>query len=365
VATREQILAALKAIVLPGSSEDIVSAGLVSDIADRRRCGDVRHQCGSRPGARHGAGPIGGREGGFVFAGRQQGDGRAHRRTRSSPRSRRQPQERALSRPRKCGAASPAFANHRGRLRQGRRRQIDHRGQSRARPARSRPEGRRARCRHLRPVGAEAARHPRKPQTLGGTRLKPMERYGLKVMSIGFLVEEETPMIWRGPMVMSALTADAARGGVGHARRDGGRHAARHRRRAAHHGAAGAAAGAVIVSTPQDLALIDARRGSPCSERVNVPVLGIVENMSYFVCPKCGTRSDIFGHGGARNEARRARMSLPVCWLLRAQPPKRLPPSTRRRTTLLGHSRNQPPSPVNRGMVPKKMRISFMLSRSG
>jgi ATP-binding protein involved in chromosome partitioning len=63
--------------------------------------------------------------------------------------------------------------------------------------------------------------------------------------------------------------------------------------------------GAVIVSTPQDLALIDARRGIAMFRRVNVPVLGIVENMSYFLCPNCGTRSDIFGHGGARHEADR------------------------------------------------------------
>ena len=73
------------------------------------------------------------------------------------------------------------------------------------------------------------------------TSSQPMEAYGVKVMSMGFLVEEETPMIWRGPMVMSALHADAARRRLGRARRPGRRHAARHRRRAAHHGAAGAA----------------------------------------------------------------------------------------------------------------------------
>ena len=120
-------------------------------------------------------------------------------------------------------------------------------------------------------------------------------------MSIGFLIDEETPMIWRGPMVMSALTQMLREVEWGNARCDGGGHAAGHRRRAAHHGAAGAAqAGAVIVSTPQDLALIDARRGIAMFKRVNVPVLGIVENMSMFICPQCGTRSDIFGHGGAQ-----------------------------------------------------------------
>jgi ATP-binding protein involved in chromosome partitioning len=144
-----------------------------------------------------------------------------------------------------------------------------------------------------------------KPETLGGTRLKPMEGYGLKVMSIGFLIEEETPMIWRGPMVMSALTQmlrEVEWGtldvivvdmppGTGDAQLTIAQQVPLR--------------GAVIVSTPQDLALIDARRGVAMFKRVNVPVLGVVENMSYFLCPECGTRSDIFGHGGARHEAER------------------------------------------------------------
>ncbi len=144
-----------------------------------------------------------------------------------------------------------------------------------------------------------------KPQTIGGTRLKPIERYGLTVMSIGFLIEEETPMIWRGPMVMSALTQmlrEVEWGtldvmvvdmppGTGDAQLTMAQQVP--------------LKGAVIVSTPQDLALIDARRGIAMFKRVNVPVLGIVENMSTFICPKCGTRSDIFGHGGARHEAER------------------------------------------------------------
>jgi ATP-binding protein involved in chromosome partitioning len=144
-----------------------------------------------------------------------------------------------------------------------------------------------------------------KPQTIGGTRLKPIERYGLTVMSIGFLIEEETPMIWRGPMVMSALTQmlrEVEWGtldvmvvdmppGTGDAQLTMAQQVP--------------LKGAVIVSTPQDLALIDARRGIAMFKRVNVPVLGIVENMSMFICPKCGTRSDIFGHGGAQHEAER------------------------------------------------------------
>jgi len=142
-----------------------------------------------------------------------------------------------------------------------------------------------------------------KPETIDGKRLKPIERYGLKIMSIGFLIEEETPMIWRGPMVMSALTQmlhEVEWGkldiivvdmppGTGDAQLTMAQQVP--------------LKGAVIVSTPQDLALIDARRGVAMFKRVNVPVLGVVENMSYFLCPECGTRSDIFSHGGARHEA--------------------------------------------------------------
>src|SRR3954452_20999356 len=142
-----------------------------------------------------------------------------------------------------------------------------------------------------------------RPETLGGNRLRPMQGYGLTVMSIGFLVAEDTPMIWRGPMVMSALTQmlrEVEWGtldvmivdmppGTGDAQLTMAQQVP--------------LAGAVIVSTPQDLALIDARRGVEMFRRVNVPVLGIIENMSYFVCPKCGERHDIFGHGGAHAEA--------------------------------------------------------------
>jgi ATP-binding protein involved in chromosome partitioning len=144
-----------------------------------------------------------------------------------------------------------------------------------------------------------------KPETVGGTRLKPIMRYGLAIMSIGFLIDEETPMIWRGPMVISALTQmmrEVEWGkldvlvvdmppGTGDAQLTMAQQVP--------------LKGAVIVSTPQDLALIDARRGVAMFKRVNVPVLGVVENMSYFLCPECGTRSDIFAHGGARHEAER------------------------------------------------------------
>jgi ATP-binding protein involved in chromosome partitioning len=144
----------------------------------------------------------------------------------------------------------------------------------------------------------------RKPE-VEGNQMKPLEAWGLKCMSIGFLVEEETPMIWRGPMVMSALEqmmGQVAWGaldvlvvdmppGTGDAQLTMAQRVA--------------LTGAIIVSTPQDIALIDARRGVRMFERVKVPVLGLVENMSYFCCPNCGHRADIFGHGGARLEAQR------------------------------------------------------------
>jgi ATP-binding protein involved in chromosome partitioning len=144
-----------------------------------------------------------------------------------------------------------------------------------------------------------------KPTTVDGKVLRPMENYGLKVMSMGFLVEEETPMIWRGPMVMSALTQmlrEVEWGaldvlvvdmppGTGDAQLTMAQQVP--------------LAGAVIVSTPQDLALIDARKGLNMFRKVDVPLLGIVENMSYFIAPDTGKRYDIFGHGGARDEAHR------------------------------------------------------------
>jgi ATP-binding protein involved in chromosome partitioning len=144
-----------------------------------------------------------------------------------------------------------------------------------------------------------------KPQLNDEKKMIPLQRFGLAIMSIGFLVEEDTAMIWRGPMVMSAITQmlrDVVWGtldvlvvdmppGTGDAQLTLAQNVP--------------LKGAIIVSTPQDLSLIDARRGLAMFKKVNVPVLGIVENMSYFQCPHCGTRSDIFGHGGARHEAER------------------------------------------------------------
>ena len=141
-----------------------------------------------------------------------------------------------------------------------------------------------------------------KPRSDGKT-LYPIERFGLKAMSIGFLVNEDTPMIWRGPMVMSALTqmlGDVAWApldvlvvdmppGTGDAQLTLAQRVP--------------LKGAIIVSTPQDLALIDARKGLAMFKTTAVPVLGIVENMSTFFCPHCGKESHIFGHGGARETA--------------------------------------------------------------
>jgi ATP-binding protein involved in chromosome partitioning len=142
-----------------------------------------------------------------------------------------------------------------------------------------------------------------KPRLIGTRTLEPMERFGVKVMSIGFLVEEDLAMIWRGPMVISAITQmlrEVAWGdldvlvvdlppGTGDASLTMAQQTP--------------LAGAVIVSTPQDIALIDTRRSIAMFRKVNVPLLGMIENMSGFCCPDCGHVSAIFGHGGARIEA--------------------------------------------------------------
>jgi ATP-binding protein involved in chromosome partitioning len=142
-----------------------------------------------------------------------------------------------------------------------------------------------------------------RPSSPDGKILRPMENYGVKCMSMGFLVAEDTPMIWRGPMVQSALQQmlrDVEWGeldilvidmppGTGDAQLTIAQQVP--------------LSGAVIVSTPQDIALIDAKKGLNMFRKVDVPVLGIVENMSYFTCPNCGHESHIFSHGGARREA--------------------------------------------------------------
>ena len=144
----------------------------------------------------------------------------------------------------------------------------------------------------------------RKP-TVRNEKMVPLEAWGLECMSIGFLVDEEQAMIWRGPMVMGALEQMMSQvswgaldvlvvdmpPGTGDAQLTMAQRVA--------------LAGVVIVSTPQDVALIDARRGVKMFEKTNVPVLGVVENMSYYCCPNCGHRAELFGHGGAKAEAAR------------------------------------------------------------
>src|SRR3569833_777385 len=136
-----------------------------------------------------------------------------------------------------------------------------------------------------------------------GHRLMPIERHGIKTMSIGFLVKEDEAMIWRGPMVQSALSqmlADVAWApldvlvldmppGTGDAQLTIAQRVP--------------LKGAVIVSTPQDIALIDAKKGIAMFNKTQVPILGVVENMSMFTCPDCGSSHAIFGHGGARETA--------------------------------------------------------------
>ncbi len=149
-----------------------------------------------------------------------------------------------------------------------------------------------------------------RPTTTDGKTLKPMENYGVKCMSMGFLVAEDTPMIWRGPMVQSALQQmlrDVEWGeldvlivdmppGTGDAQLTMAQQVP--------------LSGAVIISTPQDIALLDARKGLNMFRQVDVPVLGIVENMSYFSCPNCGHVSHIFSHGGARKVAEQLGMEF-------------------------------------------------------
>ena len=141
-----------------------------------------------------------------------------------------------------------------------------------------------------------------KPEQRDG-KMIPLRAWGIQAMSIGFLVDADTAMIWRGPMVMSALEQMMGQAewgtldvlvvdmppGTGDAQLTMAQRVS--------------LSGAVIVSTPQDIALIDARRGVRMFEKTRVPVLGIVENMSVFCCPNCGHRTELFGHGGARREA--------------------------------------------------------------
>ena len=146
--------------------------------------------------------------------------------------------------------------------------------------------------------------------TVTSDKLDPVEKFGIKIMSMALLIDGDAPVIWRGPMIMKAIqqfshavnwgvldvlvvdlppgTGDAQLSLVQAIALDGG----------------------VIVTTPQDVALDVARRGIQMFEKVNVRILGLIENMSYYVCPHCRQRDDVFGHGGGRQEA--TRRGLPV-----------------------------------------------------
>mgnify|MGYP002063641557 CR=1 FL=1 len=151
-----------------------------------------------------------------------------------------------------------------------------------------------------------------KPDSKDGQTLEPMKSYDLQAMSIGFLIDEETPMIWRGPMVTQALEqllndtnwSDLdyliidLPPGTGDTQLTLAQKVP--------------VSGAIIVTTPQDIALLDARKGFKMFEKVEVPVLGIVENMSYFVCPGCNEEHDIFGRGGGAEVAESN--GKPACW---------------------------------------------------
>ncbi len=144
----------------------------------------------------------------------------------------------------------------------------------------------------------------RKPE-MDGQRFRPVRAFGIEAMSIGFMVPEDQAMIWRGPMVMGALQQLMGQTdwgpldvmvidlppGTGDAQLTLAQRVV--------------LAGAVIVSTPQDIALLDARRGVAMFEKTGVRILGLVENMSFYHCPKCGHEAHVFGHGGARTEAQR------------------------------------------------------------
>ena len=206
----------------------------------------------------------------------------------------------------------PGIRNVAGRsVRQGRSRQVDDRRQPRPRLRARRCPRRPARCGHLR---SEPAAHDgsagQRPVSSDGKRMEPLEAYGVKVMSIGFLIEEEQPMVWRGPMVTQALQQlinDTNWGELDYLVVDmppgtGDIQLTLSQRVPV--------SGAIVVTTPQDIALLDARKGLKMFQKVAVPVLGIVENMSTHVCSKCGHEEPIFGAGGGARMAEQYGVSL-------------------------------------------------------
>ena len=341
---KERVLEALKHVKGPNRSDDIVSLGLVSEIVihggkvyfaisvDPARAGELEALA---PGRREGGEGTAGRRGVAVTLTADRAAGRRPRRRRQWRGPRTPPPPSASPVAPRCRAATRATApaampgvSHIIAVASGKG------GVGKSTTAVNLALALQA---HGLKVGVLDAdiygpSMPRllgikgKPQQLAGDKLAPMEAYGLKVMSMGFLVDEETPMIWRGPMVMSALSQmlkDVAWGeldvlvvdmppGTGDAQLTMAQQVP--------------LAGAVIVSTPQDLALIDARKGLNMFRKVNVPVLGIVENMSTFICPHCGRAIRYLRpwRGAARGQA--ARRAVPRRGAARRSP------SARRRT---------------------------------
>lgn len=197
-----------------------------------------------------------------------------------------------------------------------------------------------------------------KPAMGAGRKLKPMQAYGLQAMSMGLLVEPEAAMVWRGPMVMSAITqmmADVDWGpldvllvdmppGTGDAQL------------ALAQGTK--LAGAVIISTPQDLSLIDARRGITMFRKVDVPILGLIENMAHFICPDCGKSHAIFGQGGAEKEAARLKVpflgAVPLTMALRAASDAGQPVTARDPDGPLGRIYMQIAQAMMAGLTPRQ-----------
>ncbi len=149
-----------------------------------------------------------------------------------------------------------------------------------------------------------------RPSSRDGRRMEPLEAYGVKVMSIGFLIEEEQPMVWRGPMVTQALTqllSDTNWGELDYLVVDMPPGTGDIQLTLAQRVPV---SGAVVVTTPQDIALLDARKGLKMFQKVNVPVLGVVENMSTHVCSQCGHEEPVFGAGGGQRMAEQYGVSL-------------------------------------------------------
>jgi len=148
------------------------------------------------------------------------------------------------------------------------------------------------------------------PDSADGKSLEPMENYGVQTMSIGFLIDEETPMIWRGPMVTQALEQllnDTRWRDLDYLLIDMPPGTGDTQLTLAQKVPV---SGAIIVTTPQDIALLDARKGLKMFEKVEVPILGVVENMSIHICGKCGNEEHIFGEGGGSTMAEEAGVSL-------------------------------------------------------